>query len=40
MSTPPDSGVKVVVTGKDGHGHATVPASHLAPLRFQLGLLR
>ncbi len=36
MSSSPDSGVKVVVTGKDGHGHATVPASHLAPLHFKL----
>jgi universal stress protein A len=38
MSNPtnPDSGVKLVVTGKDGHGHATVPAAALAPLQFKL----
>lgn len=31
-----DAGVKLVVEGKGGHGHATVPATPLAPLRFQL----
>ena len=31
-----DTGVKVVVEGRGGHGHATVPATLLAPLRFQL----
>lgn len=31
-----DSGVKLVVSGKDGHGHATVPATPLTPLRFHL----
>jgi len=31
-----DSGVKLVVSGKGGHGHATVPASPMAPLRFRL----
>lgn len=36
MSSSTDSGVKVIVTGKDGHGHATVPAGLLTPMRFQL----
>ncbi len=31
-----DAGVKLVVEGKGGQGHATVPATQLAPLRFQL----
>lgn len=31
-----DAGVKLVVEGKGGHGHATVPASPMAPMRFQL----
>ena len=31
-----DSSVKLVVSGKGGHGHATVPATPLTPLRFQL----
>lgn len=33
----PKSGVQVVVSGKGGHGHATVPLLELAPLRFKLG---
>lgn len=31
-----DAGVKLVVEGKGGHGHATVPAAPMVPLRFQL----
>ena len=31
------SGVKVVVSGKGGHGHATAPMLELTPLRFHIG---
>ena len=31
------SGVKVVVSGKDGRGRATVPLVELAPVRFHIG---
>ncbi|KAB2674600.1 MAG: universal stress protein [Verrucomicrobia bacterium] len=30
------SGVKVVVSGKGGHGHATVPLLELSPMRFHI----
>ncbi len=30
------SGVKVVVSGRGGHGHATAPITELAPMRFRL----
>jgi len=36
---PGDSGVKIVVEGKGGHGHATVPATPLAPVRIHLSKL-
>ena len=31
------SGVKVVVSGRGGHGRATAPMMELAPLRFHIG---
>lgn len=31
-----EAGVKLVVSGKGGHGHATVPAAPMMPLRFKL----
>ncbi|MEI6341298.1 MAG: universal stress protein [Verrucomicrobiota bacterium] len=34
--TPRPSEAKIVVTGKDGHGHATVPATAMTPRRIGL----
>lgn len=41
MNTTPHAGTrpaeaKIVVTGKDGHGHATVPATAMTPARIAL----